>query len=117
MAERSLQLMKGTVDLLILKTLDGGPRHGYAVSRWIREATNDVLSVEEGALYPALRRMERKGWLESAWGVTDTGRQAKFYELTPAGRGRLLAGESDWLRYVAAMASVFGPPAPGTAPQ
>ena len=115
MAGRSLELMKGTVDLLILKTLSNGPRHGYAVSRWIRDTTDDVLSVEEGALYPALRRMERKGWLESAWGVTDTGRQAKFYELTESGRARLRLGESDWLRYVDAMARVFNTPSPETA--
>ena len=107
-----LELLKGTLDVLILKTLSRGPLHGYGVSRWIRETTGDEFQVEEGALYPALRRLEKKGLLVADWGETDTGRQAKFYELTPQGRAELERSLGRWHRYVAAMGRVLG--APGT---
>ena len=107
-----LELLKGTLDVLILKTLSRGPLHGYGVSRWIRETTGDEFQVEEGALYPALRRLEKKGLLEASWGETDTGRQAKFYELTPQGSAELERSLGRWHRYVAAMGRVLG--APGT---
>ena len=107
-----MNLIKGTLDILILKTLSWGPMHGYAVSRWIREASGEELTVEEGALYPALRRLERKGWLEAEWGETETGREARFYALTAAGREQLSQEVSAWERYVAAMARVLEAPAP-----
>lgn len=107
-----MNLIKGTLDILILKTLSWGPMHGYAVSRWIREASGEELTVEEGALYPALRRLERKGWLEAEWGETETGREARFYTLTAAGREQLSQEVSAWERYVAAMARVLEAPAP-----
>ncbi|MGD8331881.1 MAG: PadR family transcriptional regulator [Acidobacteriota bacterium] len=102
-----MELLKGTLEILILTTLSRGRLHGYAISRWIREATRDVLSVEEGALYPALRRMEKRGLLASEWGRTDTGREAKFYELTSAGRAQLEGQRADWQQYAEAMARVL----------
>jgi transcriptional regulator len=102
-----VELLKGTLEILILTTLSRGRLHGYAISRWIREATRDVLSVEEGALYPALRRMEKRGLLASEWGRTDTGREAKFYELTSAGREQLEGQRADWQQYAEAMARVL----------
>ena len=113
MAERSLELLKGTLDVLILKTLSTGPLHGYGVSRWLRETTGDDFQVEEGALYPALRRLEKKGLVESEWGQTDTGREAKFYRLTAGGRAELERELLTWHRYVKAMAKVLGVPARG----
>jgi transcriptional regulator len=110
MTNRPLELVKGTLDVLILKTLADGPLHGYGVSRSIRERTRSDLEVEEGALYPALRRLEKRGFLESEWGVTDTGREAKFYRLTRAGEAELTSGVKAWHRYVAAMAEVLGQP-------
>ncbi|MEJ2184428.1 MAG: PadR family transcriptional regulator [Gemmatimonadota bacterium] len=108
----SLELIKGTLDVLILKALSWGPMHGYAVSRWIRETTGHELSVEEGALYPALRRLESKSCLAAEWGVTDTGREARFYELTDEGRAQLREEVATWRRYVAAMARVLEAPRP-----
>lgn len=107
-----MELIKGTLDILILKTLSWGPMHGYAVSRWVRETTEEELTVEEGALYPALRRLEKKGWLAAEWGETETGRDARFYTLTEAGRNQLRAEVGTWQRYVAAMARVLEAPAP-----
>jgi transcriptional regulator len=88
MSDSSLQLVRGTLDLLVLKALSWGPRHGYAVSQWIKGVTEGALLVEEGSLYPALQRIQRKGWIRSRWGVSDTGRRARFYELTPVGEER-----------------------------
>jgi PadR family transcriptional regulator PadR len=102
-----MTLLKGTLDVLILKTLSWGPAHGYAISRWIRQTTRDELSIEEGALYPALRRVEEHGWVESAWKRTETGREAKVYKLTVAGRRQLQAEVSGWTRYVTAMTRVL----------
>lgn len=107
MSRSSLDLLKGTLDVLILKTVSWGPMHGYAISRWLRETTEDCFHVEEGALYPALRRLEKKGWLEAEWGLTDTGRQAKFYRLTNAGEQRLAHEVALWNRYVDAMSRVL----------
>ncbi len=98
-----MMLLKGTLDVLILKTLGWGPSHGYAISRWIQEITGDALHVEEGALYPALRRLEEKGFLESAWKTTATGREAKVYALTSLGRRQLKVEVTTWSRYVTAM--------------
>ena len=112
MGERSLELIKGTLDVLILKTLSWGAMHGYAVSRWIRQRTDEVFQIEEGALYPALRRLEKRGWIRGSWGVTETNREAKFYELTGAGRDALQAEVRDWGRYVEAMGRVLYGPRP-----
>jgi transcriptional regulator len=108
MAEPSLELLRGTLDVLILKTLSGGAMHGYGVSRWIRDMTREAFQVEEGALYPALRRLEKRGFVEAEWGVTDTGREAKFYRLTSAGRAELRSSLRTWQRYVQAMDRVLG---------
>ena len=110
MARRSLELIKGTLDVLILKTLSDGPLHGYGVSRSIRDRTSDGFQIEEGALYPALRRLEKRGLVEAEWGVTDTGREAKFYRLTNAGRAELESEVRAWHRYVETMAQVLGRP-------
>ena len=100
-------LFTGSLDILILKAISWGPRHGYAVGRWIRETTADVLDVQEGALYPALHRLERRGLLAEAWGETETGREAKFYTLTPAGRAHLKSEVGRWTRYSRAMTAAL----------
>lgn len=105
-------LFTGTLDLLILRTIQGEPRHGYAIGKVLREESEGVLSVEEGALYPALHRLEGRGLLESAWGRTDTGRRAKFYRLTEAGGAYLEAEAARWARFSGAVATVLGD-APG----
>jgi PadR family transcriptional regulator PadR len=98
-----LDLVRGTFDLLILKALSWGPMHGLAVLRWIEQGSRRALQIEEGALYPALHRMEQKGWLASDWGYTDRARRARFYRLTAAGRKQLAAEVSRWSRYTEAM--------------
>lgn len=102
-------LFTGTLDILILKTLSWRPMHGYAIGRWIRETTSDVLRVEEGALYPALHRLERKGWIESEWGLSENNRKAKFYQLTARGRAQMRAEIATWQRYAKAVAGVLQP--------
>lgn len=108
MPRESLELLKGTLDVVILKTLSRGPMHGYGISRWVRETTDEDFSIDEGALYPALRRLERRGYVEAEWGVTDTGREARFYRLTRAGAAELDAALKNWSRYVTAMGRVLG---------
>ena len=100
-------LFTGTLDILILKAVSWGPRHGYAVGRWIRETTRDVLDVQEGALYPALHRLERRGLLAEEWGVTDTGREAKYYSLTADGRAQLRAEVARWTRFSRAVSAAL----------
>src|SRR5690349_17681676 len=95
----NLDLLKGTLDVLVLKALIWGPRHGYAVARWIEDATSGALQIEEGALYHALHRLEKKGRLTSEWGVSETNRRAKYYTLTAAGRRQLAAQTATWTRY------------------
>lgn len=102
-----LELVRGTLDLLILKALSWGPLHGLAVLRWLEQVTQARLQVEEGALYPALHRMEQKGWLEAEWGITDKNRKAKYYRLTRAGRRQLTAELSRWSRYTEAVGLVI----------
>ncbi len=89
MSHTSISLLQGTVDLLILRALQGGPGHGYSVSRWVRERTDGVLSMEDAALYQALHRLEGKGWIESEWGLSENNRRAKYYSLTAEGRRQL----------------------------
>ena len=107
MSDRAMALIKGTLDVLILKAVSWGPLHGYAISRWLRQTTDDALKIEEGALYPALRRLEKKGLLSAHWALTDTNREAKFYELTERGRLALETEVDHWQRYVEAMSRVL----------
>ena len=102
------ELVQGTLDMLILKTLADGPMHGYAIARRIQQASHDFLRVEEGSLYPALHRMERRGWVEAEWGLSETKRKAKYYRLTSAGRARSKVEEKTWNRLVEAIAHVMG---------
>lgn len=102
-----LDILQGTLDLLILRTLAGEPRHGYQIARAIKESSHDVLQVEEGALYPALHRIEGRGWIEASWGVSENNRKAKFYGLTPEGRAALEAQSKSWEEYVTAMGRVL----------
>ena len=102
-----LDLLRGTLDLFILKTLTWGRMHGLAIVRWIERVSESRLQVEEGALYPALHRMEQKGWLEAEWGLTDQNRRAKFYRLTRRGRVQLAGHKSTWERYVRAASLIL----------
>jgi PadR family transcriptional regulator PadR len=102
-----MDLLQGTLDILILKALSWGPLHGYAVVRWISQRTEDALRIEEGALYPALHRMEQRGFIEAEWGVSENNRRAKFYRLTPAGRHQLHAEAESWQRYAEAVGRVL----------
>jgi len=101
-------LFTGSLDLLILRAVSFGPRHGYAIGRWIRETTEEEILVQEGALYPALHRLERRGLLEEEWGVTDTNREAKFYRLTTVGRARLREETARWNRFSRVMRLALG---------
>jgi transcriptional regulator len=103
----AVDLVHGPLHLMILKTLTWGPMHGYAVARWIRDVTEDVLQIEEGSLYPALHRMEERGWIEADWGVSENNRRAKFYRLTPEGRRHLTAESPNWLRFAQAVGKVL----------
>lgn len=96
-------LLQGTVELLVLKTLSWGPMHGYGIASWIESATDDVLRVEEGSLYPALYRMVKKGWIEGEWGVSENNRRAKYYRLTREGRKQLAEQSNGWARLAAAV--------------
>jgi len=107
MAATELDLVRGTLDLMVLKALSWGPMHGLATLRWIEHVTNDRLQIEEGALYPALHRMEQRGWLAAEWGFTDANRKAKFYRLTASGRRQLTTELSRWSRYTEAVGLVI----------
>ena len=107
MAATQLNVLQGTLDVLILKTLSWGPLHGFGISRWIRQRTDGVLGVEDAALYQALHRIEKKGWIESEWGLSENNRKAKFYQLTAAGRQRLRAETAEWRQYAAAVFKVL----------
>ncbi len=108
MAEAT-ELLHGTLDALVLKTLSWGPRHGYAIARWIEDVTGDALRIEEGSLYPALYRMERRGWVEAEWGLSETNRRVKFYRLTRAGRERLKVETAQWSQFTTAVSKVLLP--------
>jgi len=107
MADKKDDLLQGTLDLLILKSLAGGPMHGYGVAEWIHESSQDVLRVEEGALYPALHRLELRGLLSAEWGVSDNNRRAKFYALTNTGKKQLMQETEYWRRMSNAIARVL----------
>jgi len=102
-----MDLLRGTLDLLVLRTLRGGPSHGYGIAKAIHAATDEVLDVEEGSMYPSLYRMEKRGWIVADWGVTDTKRRAKFYELTPEGRTQLDAESTSWNEFSNAVGKVL----------
>lgn len=104
-------LMQGTLDLLILRTLRAGAKHGYEIAHHIQETSEGYLQVEEGSLYPALHRMERRGWVEAEWGLSESKRKAKYYQLTAAGRAQLKSKTKSWQSLVGAIASVLGAPA------
>lgn len=103
-----LDLLRGTLDMLVLKALLWGPRHGYAVTAWIRDTTDEALTIEDGALYGALHRLAARGAIEAEWGVSENSRKAKYYNLTPAGRRELKAQTATWSRYSAAVEKVMG---------
>ncbi len=102
MPDLDVSLLRGTLDLLILKALSWGPRHGYAVAEWIEHTTGDTVLIGEGTLYPALHRLEGAGHLSAEWGLSEHNRQAKYYTLTRTGRARLKAGTTSWLSFVSA---------------
>src|SRR4051812_20761706 len=101
--------LHGTLDALVLKTLSWGPRHGYAIARWLEETTGEVLRIEEGSLYPSLYRLEKRRLIEAEWGLSELGRRAKFYHLTPRGRAELAQQTSEWARFSAAVTHVLLP--------
>ena len=104
-----IELLQGTLDLLILRTLLFGPSHGHAIAKHIRTLSEDVLQVETGSLYPALHRQEARGWIDPEWRISDKGKRAKYYRLTPAGRKRLASEQSKWDQLSAAIARVLRP--------
>lgn len=106
-AARQLEILLGTLDVLILKTLSSGPSHGYGIARWIRESSGQTFRILDGALYTALHRLEERGAVEAEWGHTEQGKRAKFYRLTVAGRRELRAAAAQWERYAAGMAGVL----------
>jgi transcriptional regulator len=104
-----VELLQGTLELLILHTLRGGPSHGHAIARAIQSSSEEVLQVETGSLYPALHRLEAKDWIAASWDLSDKGKRARFYRLTPLGRKQLAAEQSKWDAFARAMALVLGP--------
>ena len=104
-----VELLQGTLDLLILRTLLPGPAHGHAIGRHIQRTSEDVLQVETGSLYPALHRLEAKGWITASWQLSDKGKRARFYRLTPLGRRQLTAAQSKWDTFARAMALLLKP--------
>lgn len=109
MSKATNPLLHGTLDALILKTLSWGPRHGYAIARWLEETTDEEIRIEEGSLYPALYRMEERGLIEAEWGMSELGRRAKLYKLTVTGRAQLRAETAEWQRFTAAVSRVLLP--------
>ena len=107
MPTNELELLQGTLDVLVLRALAGRPQHGYAVARFIRESSDGSFNVIDGALYTALHRMEERGWVESEWGLSEKGKRAKFYRLTAAGRRALRSEAATWEQYVAAVGKVL----------
>ena len=109
MSKSAMNLLQGTLDVLILRTLSEGPMHGFGVSKWIRERTDGVLGVEDAALYQALHRIERKGWIDAEWGLSENNRRAKYYRLTNSGRRQLRKDTTSLRRYVEALFKVLEP--------
>jgi transcriptional regulator len=102
-----MDIILGTLDVLVLRTLSWGPRHGYGIARWIRESSDGTFRILDGALYTSLHRMEERGWIGAEWGHTEEGKRAKFYRLTPAGRRQLRQETTQWERYAAGVAAVL----------
>ena len=107
MRSDSGDLLQGTLGILILKALLVGPAHGYGIARWVEGATDDVLRIEEGSLYPALRRLEDRGWVHSEWGLSENNRRARFYTISAAGRTHLRSEAAQWMRYAGAVTQVL----------
>jgi transcriptional regulator len=113
MPDPNIEVLRGTLDLLILKAVSWGPAHGYAIARWIERAADDVLRIEEGSLYPALHRLETRGWIAAEWGTSENNRRAKFYSLTSRGRAQLRVETATWTRFAYAVFAVLeAPPGP-----
>lgn len=106
--QNRIELLQGTLDMLIMRTLQWGPQHGYGISRAIRTGSDDVLTVETGSLYPALHRLEKQGWIAAEWKLSENRQRAKFYRLTPAGRKHLVKEQSRWEEFVKAVSGVMG---------
>jgi PadR family transcriptional regulator PadR len=104
-----VELLQGTLDLLILRTLRAGPTHGHAIAKHIQRTSEDLLQVETGSLYPALHRLEAKGWIGATWELSDKGKRARFYRLTPLGRRQLAAERSKWETFTRAMGLILNP--------
>lgn len=107
--QEKIALLQGTLDLLILRTLVSGPQHGQGIARAIQEQSGDTLLVDHGSLYPALQRLESRGWIQAEWGTSDNNRKARFYELTKSGRKQLTAETQQWRRLAAAISRILGP--------
>ena len=103
----SLDLLQGSLDVIVLKTLSWQPMHGFGIARWIQRVTDDAFQIEEGSLYPALYRMENKGWVKAEWGTTENNRRAKYYRLTAAGRRQLVQSSDTWQRFSEAMGKIM----------
>ena len=114
--QNRIELLQGTLDMLILQTLQWGPQHGYGISQSIRGRSGEVLKVETGSLYPALHRLERQGWVTSQWKQTESNQRAKFYRLTPAGKKQLLSEQTRWAQIVDAIAGIMNPVPQGDEP-
>lgn len=108
MTRKQMNLLQGTLDVLVMKAVAAEARHGYAVAEWIRRVTDGTLEIEDGALYTSLHRMAKRGWLSSEWGVSENNRRAKYYALTSAGQEELMKAEGDWTRYAEAVFKVLG---------
>jgi PadR family transcriptional regulator PadR len=111
--EGRLELLQGTLDMLILRTLQWGPRHGHGIGQAIRTQSDDLLKVETGSLYPALHRLVKRGWLKAEWGVSEANQRARYYRLTPAGKAQLLREQSRWSQLVHAIGRIMNPAAAG----
>lgn len=107
MAKQKAELLQGTLDMLVLRVLTAGPHHGYAIVRQIQQSSGEMLVVEEGSLYPALHRMERRGWIRAEWGLSESNRRAKYYRLTRSGRKQVQVESARWNRLVEAVAGVM----------
>jgi PadR family transcriptional regulator PadR len=107
MRQNAIDLLQGSLDVIVLKTLSWQPMHGFGIARWIQRVTDDVLRVEEGSLYPSLYRMENKGWVKADWRTTENNRQAKYYRLTAAGRKQLAQSATTWSTFAEAMGKIM----------
>ena len=107
MTEGPLPMLKGTLDLLVLKTLSWGPMHGYGIATWLEQRSDGSLLLDDSALYQALQRMEGRGWLSAEWGITENNRRARYYKLTTSGRQRLRSESETWLRYTESVTAIL----------